>query len=901
MKKLIALGAFVVLGLVVFIGWGTFRQATADMMESAFDDPDMGPTQSSLSKEEFKLRRAEELALMRGVEPDKPFDPQKRISAIKDMERMEEGRTMMPESAQKDALLAAWTEIGPNPIPNGQVVSGPQLPVSGRVISIAVHPTNPDLVYVGTAQGGLYRTTDGGTTWVPLMDNALSLAIGAIAIAPSQPETVYVGTGEHNFSADSYFGVGVYRIDNASTTATLTGPLNKDATNADIFTGRGISRIIVHPSDPATIFVSTTNGVGGLINSGLAAAPARGLYRTTNATSAAPVFQRITGLAGNLNVSVRDIAIDPANPNFMLAAVSTVATGVTNGIYVSNDALAASPSFTLRQEFTGTSTSDVTAEFAVNRSGQTLTLYAATGNLGGRVLRSTDNGVTWTQQIDNNFCTPQCFYNIAFAVDPVDANRLYLGGVGTQTTFTISTNGGSNFASSASGLHTDSHVIAPAPSLPSTVYFGSDGGIYKSTNSGAAWTSLNNSTFRATQFMGLAVHPTDPNFTIGGTQDNGTNFYNGTTWNRIVGGDGGYAIIDTNAVNTTATIMYHSFFWDAATQQIYRVATNGLTPTWTQRGCTSSGATVNGITCNGVIRFYAPLEQGPGTPNTIYFGSDRLYRSADTGLTHTVVSQNPIVAGVSISAIGISPQNDNVRVAGLSNGALWGTTTGSSTLVDLDPTNAVPTAAIARVVIDPQNSNTAYVTLSGFGVSSVWKTTNLSANPPTWTNASSGLPNVPANTLVVDPVTPSVVYVGTDIGVFVSTDSGATWNAFGTGLPRVAVFDMAKTAGGLIRIATHGRGMWQTPAFSPNAVPVTIGGRVTTPTGQGLRNAQVAITDPLGVRRVATTSSFGIYSFDNVTTGQNYIIGVASKRYRFTPQTMNITAALSNIDFVGLE
>lgn len=906
MKKMVGLGAFVVLLTGLFIGWGSIREATADMLESFYTDPDMGDSITSLSKEEFMIARAEEIAQKRGVEPDKPFDPQKRISAIRELERMESKRAEMPQSETKLSLLTAWTEIGPNPIPNGQVVSGPQLAVSGRVISIAVHPTNPNLVYIGTAQGGLYRTNDGGTTWTPLMDNAMSLAIGAIAIAPSQPETIYVGTGEHTFSADSFFGVGVYRIDNASTTATLTGPLNQDATNADIFTGRGISRIIVHPTDPATIFVASTSGVGGLINTAPSVVPPRGVYRSTNATSASPVFTRMANLAGNVNASVRDIVMDPLDPNRLVVNVAQV--GAVNGLYLSTDALAPSPTFTLREPFAGTSASQLTAEFAIyHTGGPDATIYAAVGNdpngttSFGRVLRSTDGGATWVQQVDNNFCGGQCFYNIAIAVDPTDVNRVYLGGTGTNTTFAISTNAGTAFTSSSSGLHTDTQVIAVAPSLPTTIYFGSDGGIYRSTDSGATWATLNNTTFRATQFIGLSVHPTDPNFTLGGTQDNGTEFYRpDATWTRTDGGDGGYSIIDTNATNTTTLNMYHTFFFDAATQQRYSFATNGVAPAWSSRGCTTSGATNNGITCNGVVRFYAPLEQGPGNPNTIYYGSDRLYRSADTGLNHTVVSQNPIVSGVSISAIGISPQDDNVRVVGLSNGGLWGTTTGSSTLTDLDPANTIPNNGVARVVIDPLNAEIAYVTLSAFGVVNVWRTANLSAATPTWASAASGLPSVPVNSLIVDPAMTSDVYAATDIGVFVSRDSGATWNPFGTGLPRIAVFDLAKTSGSLIRIASHGRGMWQIPALSA-PVPVMISGRVTTPGGQGLRNAVVSITDSLGVRRTATTSSFGVYSFADVLTRRSYFVGVSSKRYRFTTQTVDVVGALGNLDFAGQE
>ncbi|MEO7659710.1 MAG: hypothetical protein ABIV48_08845, partial [Pyrinomonadaceae bacterium] len=675
MKKLIAVGISLILLAVIGLGLESVSRVGATIIEIFYGNPDTGPFETSMSREEFMAERSEYIASLRGVEKDKLFDPQKRIKSVREMERQEAERLKMMPSQEKASVLSVWTEIGPNPIPNGQVVSGPQLAVSGRVISIAVHPTNPNIAYVGTAQGGLYRTTDGGNIWVPLMDNALSLAIGAIAIAPSQPETVYVGTGEPTFSSTSFFGVGLYRIDNASTTATLTGPMNKNIANADIFTGRGISRIIVHPTDPATIFVASTSGVGGLVSTAPGILPSRGIYRSTNATSVDPSFEQVVvQIAPNNNLSVRDIAVDPMDPNIMVANL------VTNGggIYRSINAMGALPVWTQVMSFaSGTGgTSSLTAEFAaVHPAGDAnATFYAAVGNNvagtgRGRVLKSIDGGATFIEVNSIGFCGGQCFYNIAMDVDPTDANRLYLGGTGTNTTFAFSTNGGTTFTNSQSGLHTDSHVIAVAPSQPSTIYFGSDGGIYKSVDSGVTWASLDNSTFKATQFMGLSVHPTDPNFTIGGTQDNGTNFYRPDgTWTRVDFGDGGYTVIDQGSLNTTVVNMYHTYFNDAATLQGYAFSSNGLAPTegtWTRRGCTSSGATTNGITCNGVIRFYAPLEQGPGTPNTIYYGSDRLYRSNDTGQTHAVVSQNPIVSGVAITAIGIAPQNDNVRIVGL--------------------------------------------------------------------------------------------------------------------------------------------------------------------------------------------------------------------------------------------
>jgi len=677
MKKLVVFGVLALfLGGIVF-GLYLNPAVAASIKEQIFgggepDIPDFAL--HKVDKQEFMMRRSENIALYRGLDKDRPVDPQLRVDAIGQMERQQE------ELANSLVPQAAWVEIGPNPIPNAQVETPPTTPASGRTIAIAVHPTNPNIVYVGTAMGGLYRSLDGGTTWTRLTETALSLAIGAIAIAPSQPDTIYVGTGEPNFSGDSFFGVGVYRIDNASTTANLTGPLNDDAADADIFTGRAIGNIVVHPTNPATIFVATTSGIGGIGSVQNNVLPSRGIYRSTDATSADPTFTKLTGLQSGGDFSIRDMAIDPLNANLLVC--NLIANG--GGIYVSTDALAPSPTFVRTVTFTGTSISELTAEFAIQHTaGPNPTIYAATGNLGGRVLINTDGGTTWTQQIDNDFCSFQCFYDIAVAVDPTNAANVYLGG-SPNLVFGRSTNSGATFTgdgvSFTAGLHVDSHAIAIAPSLPRVAYFGSDGGIYKTNDVNATpivWTSLNNTQFTATQFMGLAVHPIDPNFTIGGTQDNGTNFYQpSATWFRADFGDGGYAVIDQSSLNNVAVNMYHTYF-NAPTLKGYgyvpgpATAMDGL---WTFRGC--NGVAGNGIPCGGSVLFYAPLEQGPGNPNTIYYGADTLYRSDNLGVLHTAVSQS--FGTTPISAIGISPQNDNVRIVGLASrgttpGGLFGT------------------------------------------------------------------------------------------------------------------------------------------------------------------------------------------------------------------------------------
>jgi len=925
MKKIIILGALVVLGIGVWAGWGTIQDVGAQIAAYFETDPDMGPFEDAkkgITKEDFMLKRSEGIALKRGIAKDMPFDPQARPAAIQEMDRQEDLLARSAVKNGKAALLAAWTPIGPAPIPNGQT-SGVSTPVSGRTIAIAVHPTNPDIVYVGTAQGGVYRTTDGGTNWTPIFDNAESLAVGAIAISPSQPETIYIGTGEPNFSQDSFFGVGVYRIDNASTAATVSGPFNKDAGSADVFSGRGIGEIVVHPTDPNTIFVASTSGLGGLFGGNIAF-PSRGIYRSTNAAGASPVFAKLTGLIGNLNVSVRDIAIDPTNPNVLVCV--PIATGSNQGgIYRTVNALDPTPGnvvFTQTFVVNSTSTSTLNGEVtSVHPAADTdATFYAAMGNSSGQVLRSTDGGANWVLRIDNNFCGGQCFYDIAIAVDPTDKNVVYLGG--DPTIFSASSSdGGATFTDHKNGVHSDTHAMTVSPADTNQVWLGTDGGIYKSTDKGLTWVNKNNTQYSATQFMGIDVHPTDPNFTLGGTQDNGTNFYQPDgTWFRADYGDGGYAVIDQNATDTTNVRMYHTYYNQTTAMGYGRVTTTGSASdgNWSFFGC-GFGGTANGMTCSAsAINFYAPMERGPGNPNTLYFGSDVLYRSADGGTTMTKVSQEPIVSGVAIDSIGISNEDDNVRIVGLKNGAVFGTSTGSTTLTNLDAGNAIPDVPIARTVIDPNNATTAYVTLSTFGSPSVWKTTNLDNAAPTWTAMSNGLPQVPVSAFLVDPLDPMILYAGTDIGVYASSDAGSTWAPFGTGLPRVAVFGIAKTSGNLIRIATHGRGMWQTQAIVGTPMTILRAGTATL-VSESCQPAN-GVIDPGETVTVAfpitnngtlnTTNDIGtLQNGDGVTgagTAQSYGVitsggGMATRNFTFTADSnlacgAQITATIQHQD-----
>lgn len=822
-----------------------------------------------ISEEEYFALRDQQIRMQRGID-DLVRNPLQRTNAIRTMELQEFFLRQLrtggaPLGALAPAATNVWTPLGPAPIPNGQtdpgLVAANEVPVSGRVTAIAIDPvdTTGNTVYVGTAQGGFYRTLDGGTNWTPLMDGAQSLAIGAITIDPLDHTKVFVGTGEGNNSGDSFFGVGLYLILNATTAANITGPFNSNGTS-DIFTGRSITRILVDPADDNKILVSTGSGFSGLSFDRFNTLPNVGVYLSTNALGASPTFtqQQAPDLANHI---VSDMVMDPANPAKVLVHVTAAAGATDGGVWESTagDPFAGAASWT--QTFV--EASGIVGKFAVNHISSTTTFaLASSDNLCGvagkaGVVRKSIDGATWTEVTSaRGFCGGQCVYDAPIAIDPSNASVMYIGGnVDSAGTAALScgsatmakTSDGTTFTRSGSRLHPDSHAIAIAPSNSSIIYTGNDGGIFKSVNGGATWSSLNNSTISATQFQSLALHPHDANFMIGGTQDNGTELMNGVgTWTRSDAGDGGYALIDQSSVDLSNVTMYHTYFNQtggangfigyARVTQSANANETGWSPFF---GCpaTPGQITGNGINCNDNVLFYAPMALGPGTPNTLYFGTDHLYRSDDQGVTMTPVSQAPFGinpatgAPAPVSSIGISPQDDNVRVVGLTDGQVFATSTGANPMLEV--TGPWGPHYVARAVIDPKNSNTAYITLDGYGFADhVWKTTNLDAAPPTWTAASGGLPDVPVNSFAVDPVFPNSLFAGTDIGVFSSTDGGTSWTPYGSGLPRVAVFDMAiNNLTRKLRIATHGKGIWEIALVNPTGSVLLSADHVSIQTG----------------------------------------------------------------------
>ncbi|HEV2801619.1 MAG TPA: hypothetical protein VGW12_14030 [Pyrinomonadaceae bacterium] len=979
--------------------------------EAKEDNPDLPPGMNGkINFEAYLMKRQEHINMLLGIAEDGSYDPMLRVKAI---HAMAEQEVKLKEDA-KLGLLAqpmisstVWTPVGPMPIPNGQTSIVPH-PVSGRTTAIAVHPTNPDIVFIGAANGGVFRSLNGGQTWVPIFDAAEALTIGSIALAPSNPNILYVGTGESNqCGSGCNAGIGVYRIDDALTPnpaeVKLRGPMNPPYTfipaagggpvTTGSFTGRAISKVLVHPTNPGIIFVSTTSAVVGNPNAApgggtIPPTAVRGVYRSTNANILDPnsvTFQKLLVAPDNCfdnpctgNSNITDLEFHPQDPNIVVAFVRPIANAALGGVWRTADSLAPTPTFTQQLAINTTR-----GEFATTLGGGAPTMYLASGESSagtecptgsqaansGAVRKSTDNGLTWVKMTGGGgFCGAQCGYDISIAVDRLDPNIVHLGGSAQGTCSRVqarSTNGAVNFVRNDTGLHADTHITVVAPSNTNIVYTGSDGGIWRSTNRGVTWTSLNNPGYSATQYQGLDLHPTDRFFTLGGTQDNGTQLmlpeFNSldpnrnhdpnrpiNQWRRADSGDGGYALVDKSAADTQNVTMYHTYFNQQNTQIGFaRVSRTdcafpgqwpfkGFIPGFTApSGFVNACGDVeapNGITNDNVL-FYAPMDLGPslapGQPNTLYFGTDRLYRSINRGDTMQLASQAPVnpftiaapTVGAAISSIWVSKTDDNARIVGTAvqnaaippaqgggtqtvGGQVFATRTGLPVLTEVTPPIAVANRrVVGRVYIDPNNSAVAYVCYGGQGIPAnqhIWKTTNLSDTPgaTTWTPIANGIPDVPVNAFVSDPADSNHLYAGTDIGVYTSQDGGTTWVPYGTGLPRIAVFQMAiQNNNRFLRIATHSRGMWDIALTPPGAL--NISGNVTgLPAGQ---TATVTLTGT-STQTVVATGPTGAYSFSGLTPGGNYTVTVTREGTTFTPsyRTFNdIASSKTGQDFAG--
>ncbi len=640
-----------------------------------------------------------------------------------------------------------WQSLGPEGIPIS-------LQSTGRLVAIAVDPTDSNIIYVGGAQGGVWKTVDGGTSWTPMTDGECSLAMGSIAIDPVNPNIIYAGTGEQHFSGDSYYGCGVLRSDDGGSTWVSLGTTIFRTSSG----GAKIARVVI---DPATAGSSTATTV--LVASDF------GLFRSTN--SGVSWTEVLGGIA-------TDLVQDPVTPAIHFAAVRS------DGVYRSTNG-----GLTWTRQSTGLPTTDVARINLALAPSDPATLYASiqrssAGDLLG-IYKTTNGGSLWIASVASGAsCSTQCWYDMTLAVHPSSADTVYFGGVSLFK----SSNGGATFTSVTNGVHVDQHILMFDPNDANTLYAGNDGGIYRTTNGAASWTTLNTNLALTQFYSGVSLHPTDPTFILAGTQDNGTLSYRGAPiWTAEFGGDGGYTAIDRN----DPTIQYLETQWTAGSGFSGPRRSDGL----------GFARKVNGIDINESALFIPPLVMDPTNSSILYFGTSRLYRTTNRGDIWNAFNLS-LTGGDVVSAIAAA--DTSTIYAGSSGGAVNVTLDGGATWLNRDA--GLPQRFVTDLAVDRTNPQVAYVVFSGFLTNHVYRTINGGV---TWQSIDGNLPDAPVNAVLLDPGNPAGLFVGTDLGVYVTTNGGVTWAPFNNGLPNVAVFDLVYNAEtGTLAAATHGRGMF---------------------------------------------------------------------------------------------
>lgn len=655
------------------------------------------------------------------------------------------------QQMRRHPLDETWTNIGP-------------FNHGGRARVLRFYPDNPTIMYAGAVSGGLWRSDDAGENWYPITDDLPNLAVGSFEFDLTNPQIMYLGTGEGYFNGDAVAGIGLLKSTDGGETWNTTGlayPYSQ---------GESVLQIDIDPRNGDIVLASTNDG----------------LYRSTNG---AVSFSMVR--SGN----IQELKRDPLNPNVLLCSSG----GWSGGrLYRSTDNgfswTAISEGLPSLSEF-----GRAVIDFYQANPNIVYAGIASTSNWGTLgIFRSTDNGLSWNQmsQPGTNHYASQGWYDIGLAVKPDNSAIVLSAGLDVYR----STNSGFHWSQRSywwedfgrpDYVHADQHEIVFHPSNPEEVWIVCDGGIFKSTDAGLNWEEKNNG-FATFQFYAMGNSTLSLEQAYGGTQDNGTFRWRGNpSWSAIYGGDGAYCVVDYTDDNT----VYVEY------QNGNRYRSDDFCQTWSSIN--------SGIDGNGA--WVTPMMLDPFDHMTLYTTTSspsRFWKSTNQGRAGSWQPLGQQLNG-DMQVIDASPLVPDLLYVGT-----------SSTVYRYNQENNewenisrnLPGRWVTRVVADRFNAEGAYVTLSGFGGSHVWKLTEADGN---WEDITGNLPNVPFQDVIQDPVELLTLYAGGDIGVYCTTDGGATWEIFGEGLPVARVDDMdLQPLNGMLRAATHGRGMWEIPTNS---------------------------------------------------------------------------------------
>ena len=700
--------------------------------------------------------------------------------------------------------------------------------MGGRVTELAVVESNPDAYYVATAGGGVWKTTDGGTTLKPIFDDQPTQCIGAIDLCQGKPEVVYVGTGEGNPRNSVSWGSGVYKTTDGGKTWTACGL--KDAHH--------IGRIAVHPKNPDIAYVAAVGHFWG-------PNAERGLFKTTDGGKTWEKSKFIDNSTGFV-----DVQMDPADPDTLYAAAWPVRrdtfsggsprtqTGATGGLFKTTDAgktwekmKGGLPEGAYGRCGLAIYRKDPNVVFAIVQTGDTVGALSNAGQAAtpvtkdgkpgtpgkvetGGVFRSADKGETWKKIND---IVPRPFYYGQIRVDPSDEKRLYVLGVTLQT----SADGGLIFKTIGQTIHADQHALWVNPKDSKHVIVGNDGGLYSSKDGGATFAAHRG--FVVSQFYGVGVDMRTPYRVYGGLQDNGswggptaTHFADGVTladWRRLLGADGFQAAVDPTDPDT----VYVESQYGGLTRVSLRGGAKGPTTKAIRPPAPKAGAgTANRYNWN------APILLSPHDPKTLYYASQFVFKSTNRGDTWEKISADLSAApkeglapsGHTVLALAESPLKAGVLWAGTDDGKLWVTKDGGKEWTDVSDKLPGPKArAVAKIECSHFAAGAAMVAID--------RHRNDDFKPYIFVTADHGetwkplANNLPAGA-VVGVVRQSskdkdVLFAGTELGLYVTFDGGTKWHhVTKSGLPAAVRVDdlVIHPRERELVIGTHGRGIW---------------------------------------------------------------------------------------------
>jgi photosystem II stability/assembly factor-like uncharacterized protein len=687
---------------------------------------------------------------------------------------------------------------------------------SGRIADLAVHPRNKHLYYAAVASGGVWKTTNSGTSWTPVFDEQGSYSIGCVAIDPKNPDTVWVGSGENNSQRSVGYGDGVYKSIDAG----------KSWKKVGLERSEHIGKVLLDPRDPGTVYVAAQ---GPLWKGG----GDRGLYKSTNGGQ---TWKRVLHVSDNTGVS--DVVFDPRNPDVLLAAAyqrrrhvwTLINGGPESALYRSTDAgrtwtkiTAGLPSVDLGR---------ISLAVAPSRPGTVYASVEAADGKGG-VFRSLDGGLSWERR--NPFDRGAMYFSRLF-VDPKDADRVFLMNVYPQ----VSDDGGKTLRRlPIKYVHVDTHVLWIDPDNTDHYRLGCDGGIYESVDRAQNWRHIAN--LPVAQFYDVACDESGPFYHVyGGTQDNNTvggpartRSVHGITsgdWFVLHVGDGFHCKVDPRDPNT-----------------VYGEAQYGDLVRYDRRTGQAVGIRPFPPPGEPPLRWNwdSPLVLSPHAPARLYFAANRVFRSDDRGESWRPVSpdltrqidrdQLPVMGKLwgpdavakhqstslygNIVALAESPKKEGLLYVGTDDGLVQVTADGGKSWWKVERFPGVPDRSyVSRLVASQHDADTVYAAFSNHkngdfapyllkssdkGVS--WKSVagNLPANGPVWAFAE-------------DHVEPNLLFAGTEFGLFFTRDGGKGWSRLKGGLPTIAVRDLAvqKRENDLV-VATFGRGIYILDDYSP--------------------------------------------------------------------------------------